>query len=122
MPIHLPPISRREFFARSLLAAAGLALAPSLLAASRRVDANSWALLADTHIAGDQARIARGINMAGHLKCVAREVLALPKRPVGLFVLSLIIGIIANVVESGLVGIGLGKAVIRTGLLKSYPR
>jgi energy-coupling factor transport system substrate-specific component len=42
--------------------------------------------------------------------------------PVGLFVLSLVIGMIANVVESGLVGIGLGKAIANMGLLKGYPR
>ena len=55
MPIHLPSISRREFLRRSLMAGAGLALSPSLLAAARRVDANSWALLADIHIAADGA-------------------------------------------------------------------
>jgi 3',5'-cyclic-AMP phosphodiesterase len=87
MPIHLPPISRREFFRRSLLAGAGLTLAPNLLAASRRTDANSWALLADTHIAGDPAKIARGINMADHLKCVSEELLSLARRPTGVFIM-----------------------------------
>jgi energy-coupling factor transport system permease protein len=42
--------------------------------------------------------------------------------PIGLFILSLVVGMIANVVESGLVGIGLGKAVVNTGLLKSYQK
>lgn len=87
MPIHLPPISRREFFKRSLLAGAGLALAPNLLAAGWRTDANSWALMADTHIAADTARIARGTNMADHFKRVSKELLALPKRPAGVFVI-----------------------------------
>lgn len=87
MPIHLPPISRREFFKRSLLAGAGLALAPDLLAASRRTDANSWALLADTHIAADVAKVANGINMTDHLKCVSKELLALARRPAGVFVI-----------------------------------
>ncbi|MCU0785938.1 MAG: metallophosphoesterase, partial [Verrucomicrobia bacterium] len=87
MPIHLPPISRREFFKRSLLAGAGLALAPDLLAATRRTDANSWALMADTHIAGDMSTIAHGINMTDHFQRVSVELLALPQRPAGVFVL-----------------------------------
>ena len=86
MPIHLPSISRREFLKRSLIAGAGLALSPSLLAASRRVDANSWALLADIHIAADRAQVARGIAMARHLQMVSDEMLALPRRPAGVFV------------------------------------
>src|SRR6266545_4840769 len=86
MPIHLPSIPRREFLKRSLLAGAGLALSPSLLAAPRRVDANSWALLADIHIAADATKTARGIGMARHLQIVSDELLALPKRPAGVFV------------------------------------
>jgi 3',5'-cyclic AMP phosphodiesterase CpdA len=86
MPIHLPSISRREFLKRSLIAGAGLALGPSLRAAARRVDANSWALLADIHIAADRTKIARGINMTRHLQIVSDELLALPERPAGVFV------------------------------------
>jgi len=86
MPIHLRPTSRREFLKRSLLAGAGLALAPGLQAATRRGDPDSWALLADTHIAGDTAKVARGINMTEHFRAVSREVLALPKRPAGAFI------------------------------------
>jgi Icc protein len=87
MPIHLPSISRRGFLKRSLIAGAGLALSPSLLAAMRRWDANSWALLADIHIAADRARVARDINMTGHLQSVSDELLALPKRPAAAFIL-----------------------------------
>jgi 3',5'-cyclic AMP phosphodiesterase CpdA len=86
MPIHLPSISRREFLKRSLIAGAGLALSPSLLAATRQVDANSWALLADLHIAADATKITRGITMSRHLQIVSDELLALPKRPAGVFV------------------------------------
>jgi Icc protein len=86
MPIHLPSISRREFLKRSLLSTAGLALSPSLLAATRHVDANSWALLADLHIAADATKIARGINMTEHFQTVSKELLALPRRPAGVFV------------------------------------
>ncbi|MST95151.1 MAG: twin-arginine translocation signal domain-containing protein [Pedosphaera sp.] len=86
MPIHLPPLSRRNFLKRSLLAGAGLALAPEIFAASRRTDENSWALFADLHIAADPAKVAREINMTEHLKAVSAEVLALPARPAGVFV------------------------------------
>lgn len=87
MPIHLAPISRREFFRRAGFTAAGVAFAPHLLAARRRTDSNSWVLMADTHIAGDPAQIARGINMAGHFKRASSELLALPRRPAGVFIL-----------------------------------
>lgn len=87
MPIHLPNISRREFLKRSLIAGLGLALSPRLLAASRRTDSRSWALLADTHIAADRKAVTRGVNMTEHFNVVSRELLELPQRPAGVFVL-----------------------------------
>lgn len=86
MPIHLPPISRRAFLGRTLRAGAGLAVAPALFAVERRPDANTWALLADTHIAADPLRIERSINMTTHLKTVSQELLALASRPAGVFI------------------------------------
>lgn len=86
MPIHLPPLSRRSFLQRALIAGAGLVAAPELFAALRRTDANAWALLADTHIAADPTRIERAINMTAHLKTVSQELLALPERPAGVFI------------------------------------
>src|SRR5216110_2410347 len=86
MPIHLPPISRRQFLVRSLAAGAGLALRPGLLAATRPADPDFWALLSDTHLAADRAQLGREINMADHFTTVSRELLALPKRPAGIFV------------------------------------
>src|SRR5205814_6074627 len=70
----------------SLSAAAGLSLAPALSAASKRTDENSWALLSDIHLAADRAQLGRGINMADHFATVSRELLALPKRPAGVFI------------------------------------
>lgn len=87
MPIQLPPISRRNFLRRSLLTGAGLAFAPQLLAASRRTDATSFALLADAHIAADAAKMGRGVNMTDHWQAVAQEVVALPKRVANAFVI-----------------------------------
>jgi Icc protein len=86
MPIHLPAISRRQFLVRSLAGGATLALGPNLLAAVKHTDPNSWALLADTHLAADRGLMARGINMTDHFTSVSRELLALPKRPAGVFI------------------------------------
>jgi len=87
VPIHLKPISRRQFLQRSVTAGAGLALAPPLLAETKPMDKNSWALLADTHLAADRELIARGVNMTRHFQTVAKELLGLPARPVGVFVI-----------------------------------
>src|ERR1051326_4674884 len=86
MPIYLPPISRRRFLRRSLAAAASLALSPKLFASSRKTDPDSWALLADTHLAADRATLGRGINMADNFTIVSRELVALEKSPAGIFV------------------------------------
>jgi Icc protein len=87
MPIHLPPISRRRFLARSLIAGAGLTLGPRLFAADKGTDENCWALLADTHLAADRAQIVRHISMADHFTRASRELLALPKRLAGVFII-----------------------------------
>jgi len=85
MPIHLPPISRRSFLRRALLTGAGLAFAPQLRAAGRRTDATAFALLADTHIAADPTKMKSNVNMTEHFNTVARELVGLPQRPAGLF-------------------------------------
>jgi calcineurin-like phosphoesterase family protein len=87
MPIHLQAISRRRFLLRTLTGGAALALSPSLLAAAKRADPNSWALLADPHLAADRGLVMRGVNMADHFTTVAGELLALPERPAGVFIL-----------------------------------
>ena len=87
MPIHLPAISRRQFLLRSLAGGTALALSPSLFAAAKRSDPNSWALLADPHIAADRGLVMRGVNMTDHFRSVSGELLALPKRPAGVFIL-----------------------------------
>jgi 3',5'-cyclic-AMP phosphodiesterase len=86
MPIASPPFSRRQFLARSLAGAAGIAFAPALQAARHKVDPSSWALLSDTHIAAERAKIYRGVNLAGNLTAVVREILALEQRPAGVLI------------------------------------
>jgi 3',5'-cyclic AMP phosphodiesterase CpdA len=86
MPIHLPPISRREFLSRAAMAAAGLAVAPELFAGSRRTNPDFWGLLSDTHLAANRSQVARGINMTDHFVQVTRELLVLPESPAGVFI------------------------------------
>jgi len=61
-------------------------LARTLPGAEKRVDENCWALFSDIHIAEDQTKAARGINMTNNLKGVSREVLELPARPARLLI------------------------------------
>src|SRR5438552_10721035 len=86
MPIHLSPISRRKFLLRSLAVSAGFALSPSLRAASKKTDPNSWALLSDIHLAADRAKLGRGTNMAEQFTAVSHELLSREKRPAGVFI------------------------------------
>ena len=81
MPIHLPPLSRRQFLTRSLAAGAGLMLSPNLFGASRKVDEHCWALFSDIHLSADPTKIARGINMTDNFNAVVKEVLALRTQP-----------------------------------------
>jgi 3',5'-cyclic-AMP phosphodiesterase len=87
MPIHLAPLSRRRFLRRALAAGVGLGFAPQLFAAAQRATAaNSWAFLADPHIAADPKRTNKETNMTANLAAVANELQALPERPAGAFV------------------------------------
>src|ERR1043166_7041472 len=86
MPIHLPPISRRQFLARAIAAGAGLGLRHELFAASKETDPDLWALLSDTHLAADRNHLGRGINMAAHFEKVSGELLALPKAAAGVVI------------------------------------
>ncbi len=85
MPITLPPLSRRQFLAQSLVAAGALVARPRRLAAASAAqgDPHTWALLSDTHIAADRAKVNREVAMAAHLEAVVRDVLAQSRRPSG---------------------------------------
>ncbi len=64
MPIMLPSVSRREFLKRSLFASAGVLVCHVSFGADANADANRFALMADTHIAGDEKMIKRGAHLA----------------------------------------------------------
>lgn len=84
MPLHLAPLTRRHFLRRTLAAGAGVLALPSLRAAG--ADPDRWALLSDTHIAGDAATIKRGVDLAAHLRATVAEVRGLATAPAGLIV------------------------------------
>ncbi len=86
MPLHLAPLSRREFLRRSAFAGASLLAFPSLRAADGKIDPDRWALLSDPHIAGDPATVARGVNVADHLRAVVSELGRRAVLPAGVFV------------------------------------
>ncbi|HEV2318498.1 MAG TPA: metallophosphoesterase [Verrucomicrobiae bacterium] len=86
MPIHLPPINRRQFLTRTLTAMAGLAVAPRLFADQKEIDPDFWALFSDTHIAADPDRFAHACNMTSNLRAVTQDLLAQPSLPAGVFV------------------------------------
>lgn len=74
MPIHLNSISRRHFLGTT--AVASIAPLTSSLFAADDSKPQTWALLADTHIAADPALEARGTNMVENLKKVVAEITA----------------------------------------------
>ena len=86
MPIHLPPISRRQFLARSATAGAGLLLAPELFAKGKQVDPDLWALFSDVHIAAERELAVRKVNMSKHLAQAASQLLAVTSIPAALFI------------------------------------
>jgi 3',5'-cyclic-AMP phosphodiesterase len=86
MPISVPPVTRRKFLIQSLLAGSALAFRSRLPGASLPTTADSWALLADIHIAADETVTSRGVNMADHFTKAIREVAGLSDRPAGVFV------------------------------------
>jgi 3',5'-cyclic AMP phosphodiesterase CpdA len=83
MPIHLPPTSRRAFLHGLAVGGASLAL-PRLRAAAALDGPSPYvALLADTHIDADPARVVHDdkVNMSDHLRAVVEDILAQPTPP-----------------------------------------
>ena len=86
MPIHLGPITRREFLVRSAAAGAAALLpraAYALAAGSTGADPHSFVLMSDTHITVDPRTKRLGINMAEHFAKAATEIAALKVKPSG---------------------------------------
>lgn len=81
MPVHVPPLSRRQFLAGSLAAGAGVMLGDRLLAGATAVDANRFALLADTHVWEHRDREHHGARPAENFAAARQEILALSPQP-----------------------------------------
>ncbi len=83
MPLRLPPLSRRQFLAKSLAIGAGVLSVRRSFAAEAAADPHRWVVTADSHIAADRARIHLGAKMADNLTRVVAEVCALEPKPTG---------------------------------------
>lgn len=79
MPIHVPPISRRQFLTQSAVIGAGIACVTSGLRGDEDIyanDPNYFALLSDTHIPSEPSVTARDVNMSTNLKQVVNQITA----------------------------------------------
>ena len=89
MSIHIIPITRRQFLRVSAKGAVAAIAVPSVQATLSKqvpVDRHRFAFLSDTHIMADPTAVARGINMADHLRQVVAESAAQTARPAGVVV------------------------------------
>ena len=83
MPITLPPLTRRDWLKHGTAAAIG-SFATQLPALE--IPEQIWVLFSDTHIAEDEALVARGACMAENLRRCANQVLKIGQKPFGLIV------------------------------------
>jgi len=89
MSIHIIPITRRRFLHVSARGAVAAIAVPSVRAIPGKevpVDPHRFAFLSDTHIMADPTAVARGINMADHLRQVVAEIAEQTARPAGVVV------------------------------------
>jgi 3',5'-cyclic-AMP phosphodiesterase len=86
MPIQLPRLTRRDFLWTTAAAGATTALPCVLWADEVNVDPHVWALLSDTHVAGDATKRWMNATMAENLTRVCTEVLARKTRHAGVLV------------------------------------
>ncbi len=80
MPLTLQPLSRRQFLASSFAAAAAATTSP-LWGFAPEAAPNRFALMADTHIAGDPAKVLRGANMFAHFQKASQAIGQLEQLP-----------------------------------------
>ena len=89
MPIHIIPIKRRRFLDLSAKGAVATIVVPSVLAIPGKempIDPHRFAFLSDTHIMANPTAVARGINMADHLRQVVAAIAAQTTKPGGVVV------------------------------------
>jgi len=81
MPIHVPPLSRRQFLGGSLAAGAAVLWPDWLPAEEAAVDPNRFALLADTHVWQHRDREHNGVRPAENFALAQKEIVSLSPRP-----------------------------------------
>jgi 3',5'-cyclic AMP phosphodiesterase CpdA len=86
MPLHLSPLTRRNFLRTTFAAGASVLTLRGTRALAGSADPHRFALLSDPHISADVTKVAREINMADHLRAAVAEVAALKTAPAGVFV------------------------------------
>lgn len=89
MPVHLTPLTRRQFLSTTVVAGAGILTLRGALAAEAagaKVDPDAFALVSDTHVPAKASIGVRGFNMTTNLKKITEHVVAGGLRPVGMIV------------------------------------
>lgn len=92
MPIHVSPLSRRQWLIQSAAGVAGSGFVEMSFAnaadstAEREIATDRIALLSDTHIPSAPDVMARGVNMTDNLKRVVSQLCELDPRPVGVII------------------------------------
>jgi 3',5'-cyclic-AMP phosphodiesterase len=85
MPLHLTPLSRRDFVRGAALAGAALML-PRDIFAQAKTDENRFTLFSDTHIDANADLVFRDVHLADHLRACVREALGKETLPAGVFI------------------------------------
>ena len=87
MPIHLGPITRRDFLSGAAGAAATLLLGRRVRAAeARSIDPHCFALLSDTHVPADPKTLQARVSMTDHFVKAIDQVAGLQTAPAGAIV------------------------------------
>ncbi len=81
MPVHVPPLSRRQFLAGGLAAGAALSAPGWLSAATKPAEEDLFLLLADIHIPEHPEKAHRSVRSSDGLKQAIAQALTLDKRP-----------------------------------------
>lgn len=87
MPITLPPLSRRRFLKQSMVGGAAVLVCRAARAEIASVDPYRFALMGDTHIAGDKTMVMRGVNLSANLAKACRQIVTQDPRPAAAAVL-----------------------------------
>src|SRR5262245_12208780 len=86
MPLHLLSSTRREFLRQSAALAITCSVGARAVAEESRVDPNLFAMLNDTHVSENTQLAPNGQNISANLTHVVDYLLALPRRPAGVFI------------------------------------